>query len=215
MMIILIGIICFMMGYIVLMFTYMFPILRVVYLDWFATMFFLIPFIFIVWRMSTTKSYHQVDKIPLWKQLIYYLRRDNEVVPLIGSRAYPGESFLDVPQLGLIEFIGRDTFYHYGDKKIVFGLENFSYTPDPRYGSLTHLLWELGFSSSDDVRNVLMGKDLYLMGKVFLRMQEWEDNHGTVRLVEDLRSYEGPTVDFHEKVDKIINKDLINDGRSS
>ena len=209
MMIVMIGIICYMMGYIIFMLAYMFPVFRIVYLDWFATIFFILPFVFIMYRMSTTKSYLQVDKIPLWKQLMYYLRRDHEVVPLIGSRAYPGESFLDVPQLGLIEFLGRDTFYHYGDKKIVFGLENVNYTPDPRYGSLTHLFWELGFSSSDDVRNVLTGQDLYLMGKVFLRMQEWNGNHGVVKLVKELKEYDGPVVDFHEKVDRVINKDLV------
>jgi len=146
--------------------------------------------------MWVADTYINTDSIPIWKTLTTYLRRDNEAIPLVGERAFSGESFLDVPQLGLIETLGRDTVYTWGDKKTVFALENVPFTPDPRYFTYTHLLWQLGFSSSEDLKEVLGGKDLYLMGQVYINMEEWDDNHGARRLVRDMYNYKGKKVDF-------------------
>ena len=87
-------------------------------MDWIATFFFIIPAVLVFYRMSVARTWQQTDRIPTWKQLIDYLRRDGEVIPLIGKRAYMGESFLDVPELGLVEFLGKDTVYQWGDKKV-------------------------------------------------------------------------------------------------
>jgi len=134
--------------------------------------------------------------MPKWKHLINYRRRDNEIVPIYGDRAYPGESFLDVPQLGLIEFLGKDCFYTWGDKKVLDGLENINFTPDPRYYNLTHLFYELGFTDSVDVSNVLNGRDLELMGRIYLNMEKYDNKHGVKKLVKDLQEYDGKVVDF-------------------
>jgi len=157
------------------------------------------PSIFLLYRIWVSRSWKQTDWLPKWQHLINYLRRDNEVIPITGERAYPGESFLDVEGLGLIEFLGKDCYYNWGDKKVIWGLENINFTPDPRYFNLTHLLWELGFTDNVDVANVLNGNDLELMGRVYLRMQDYDDNHGANRLVKDLKDYSGKAVSFKPK----------------
>ena len=198
------------------MLTSMFPIFRLVYFDWFAVIVAFIPYVICIYRMGATRCFQQADKIPKWKHLINYLRRDNEVIPLIGSRAYPGESFIDIPQLGLMEFLGKDTVYNWGDKKVVWGLENVNFTPDPRYFNLTHLLWELGFSNSQDVSNVYLGKDMVLMGEVYIKMNEMDGQWGAKKFVKELGEYDGkvvefkpfkkPLIDVNSLVDKIINR---------
>ena len=165
-----------------------------------------------MYRIKVTRCWYQVDRIPVWKHLIKYIRRDNEVIELLGERAYPGESFIDVEMLGLFEFLGKDTVMHQGDKNFVLGLENINFTPDPRYFNFTHLLWELGFSDSIDVRNVLLGDDLELMGKIYLNMQNYDNGHGVQRLVTELQEYDGDTIQFkpiqkdHNKIVDLIDK---------
>lgn len=187
---------------------------RLILLDCCVFILLLVPWIVTLYRIKVTRCWYQVDRIPMWKHLIKYIRRDNEVIELLGERAYPGESFIDVEQLGLFEFLGKDTVFHQGDKNFVLGLENINFTPDPRYFNFTHLLWELGFSDSDDVRNVLQGDDLELMGKVYLNMQNYDDGHGVNRLVTELTDYDDKLVKFepvkevkdHNKIVDAIDK---------
>ena len=186
---------------------------RLIILDCCVFALLLIPWIVTLYRIKTTRCWYQVDRIPVWKHLIKYLRRDNEVIELLGERAYPGESFIDVPMLGLFEFLGKDTVFHQGDKNFVWGLENINFTPDPRYFNFTHLLWELGFSDSDDIRNVLQGNDLELMGKVYLKMENYDNGHGVQRLVTELQEYDKDVVVFkpmketsHKNITDIIDK---------
>jgi len=202
------AIVCFIFGYMLLAITSLYPTLRMVGMDYIATILFIIPTALCFYRMSVSKTWIQTDKIPTWKQLINYLRRDNEVVPMVGKRAYTGESFLDVPELGLVEFLGKDTVYQWGDKKVCWGLENVNFTPDPRYFNLTALLYELGFKDSDDVREVLLGQNLYLMGKIYQKMLEWDDNHGAKKLVKDMENYDGDTVEFKPVEEKKSLKDI-------
>ena len=189
------------MFFIVLGFTFFYlsevmPIFRMVFFQWFALIFFVAATVFIFYRIYVSRSWKQVDNNPRWRHLINYRRRDNEIVPIYGDRAYPGESFLDVPKLGLIEFLGKDCFYNWGDKKVLDGLENINFTTDPRYYNLTHLFYEIGFTDSVDISNVLNGHDLELMGRVFLKMQEYDNNHGAKKLVKELKDYGGKTISF-------------------
>ena len=142
-----------------------------------------VPNILLWQRIMASDTYRHVERQPKWKHLIDYIRRDNHMMPIFGDRAYPGESFLDVPQLGLIEFLGKDCYYNWGDKKILFGLENINYSPDIRYSNLCHILWELGFKNSADVKKVLTGEDLFLMGKVYLNMVKYDGDHGAAKFV--------------------------------
>jgi len=213
MLIIIMGILFFLMGIILMTLTAMFPVLRLIYLDWFAMFFMAVPYIFVTYRVWVTKSWKQVDRLPTWKHLINYMRRDNQIVPITGDRAYPGESFLDVPELGLIEFLGKDCVYQWGDKKVLWGLENVNFTPDPRYFNFTHLLYELGMKDSEDVANVLRGADLELMGTVYLNMLKYDKENGVNKLVTELKEYDGKKVDFKKdyegkkkEMDKFFNK---------
>jgi len=202
------------MGYMMLAVIEIYPILRLIYLDWITTIIFIIPTAFLLYRMWVADTMRQTERIPRWRQLVNYLRRDNKVIPLIGTRPYSGESFIDIPELGLVEFLGKDTVYQWGDKKICWGLENINFTPDPRYFNLTALFYEIGFKDSDDIKNVLLGNDLYLMGRVYQNMLRWDDNHGAKKLVTELKTYDGDKVFFkpkpkpkieeiHNKIDKI------------
>lgn len=178
---------------------------------------FITPWIVTLHRIHASNTWKHVDKTPLWKHLIDYMRRDNEIIPIEGERTYPGESFLDVKQLGLIEYLGKDCFYNWGDKKVMWGLENINYSPDPRYFNFTHLLYTIGFSDSDDVTNVLNGTDLELMGKVYLKMQEYDGEHGVGKLMGEMEEYDKKVVDFtpvppttvknmRTKIDDILKK---------
>lgn len=160
----------------------------------------------LLWRrIYVSRTYKNIEICPKWKHLIEYNRRDNETVSIYGERAFPGESFLDVPGLGLIEFLGKDCFYTKGDKKYLMGLENISYSPDIRYSNLCHVLWKLGFRDTDDIREVLRGNDLLLMGKVYLAMEQYENGHGASKLVQDLKNYEGKTITFKKPVRPVWN----------
>lgn len=208
-----IGIIFYTMAFALFMITYIFPIFKIVYLDWIGMGLTLIPWIFLLYRIKITRCWYHVDRLPIWKHLINYIRRDNEIIPVIGQRAYPGESFIDVEKIGLIEFLGKDCVYQWGDKKIVWGLENINYTPDPRYFNFTHLLYELGFSDTNDVINVLRGDDLELMGKIYINIMEYDNLHGAEKLMDDMANYSGETKVFeavpetkHDKIAGILDK---------
>ena len=198
-----------MLGFVFFILSEVMPIFRMVFFHWFGMVFFVVALVFVYYRIYNTRSWKQVDSMPKWKHLINYRRRDNEIVPIYGDRAYPGESFLDVPQLGLIEFLGKDCYYNWGDKKVLDGLENINFTPDPRYYNLTHLFYELGFTDSVDVSNVLNGRDLELMGRVFLKMNEYDNGHGAKRLVTELKEYDGKTVKFKPKSRSVLEHGAI------
>ena len=203
-------------GFSLIYLTRMFPVLQIIYMDIIGAVIVAAAWIITIYRIYVTKAQYQVDRLPKWKHLINYIRRDNETIPLLGDRAYPGESFIDVPDLGLIEFLGKDCYYQWGDKKYLWGLENINYSPDVRYSNLCHVLWELGFRNSDDVSRVLKGQDLFLMGKVYQNMLRYDQNHGAGKLVHDMENYQGKIVDFtpqksttdiiHEKIDAILKK---------
>jgi len=122
MMIVLTGIGCLFMGFFMIMLTKLNPLFERVYFDYIGMFVLFLPFVILLYRMMSTNTYSLVEKIPKWKHFIAYMRRDNTIVPMIGNRTYPGESFLDVAKLGLVEFLGKDCWYTWGDKKILWGL---------------------------------------------------------------------------------------------
>jgi len=214
MFIIIIGIIFFAAGTILFLFTGIFPILRLVYFDWIALIIMCIPYILVLFRLHSSRCWKQADRNPKWKHLIKYLRRDNETIEVLGERAYPGESFVDIPLLGLIEYLGKDCYYTSGDKKYAWVLENMNFTPDPRYSNLTHILWSLGFGNSEEVKAVLTGVEGTdgLRDKVYKNMGEWDDNHGVNKLNKELEGYDGKVIDFkpsivkHNKIGEMVDK---------
>lgn len=202
MMIILSGIGCLFMGFFMIMLTKINPLFERVYFDYIGMFVLFLPFVILLYRMMSTNTYQLVEKIPKWKHFIAYMRRDNTIVPMVGVRTYPGESFLDVAKLGLVEFLGKDCWYTWGDKKILWGLENIQFTPDPRYSNLCALLNTIGFSNSDDIKNVLSGNDLDLMGKTYLAMGRYDDGHGVDKLISDMENWDKKQVVFKEHIPK-------------
>ena len=216
MMIIVIPLVFIFLGFIFMFLAELIPILDRLLFPWFGFIFTCAATIFLLYRLYVSNSFKHADKKSTWKHLINYLRRDNEVVPIYGTRAYPGESFIDVEGLGLVEFLGKDCFYTWGDKKVIWGLENINFTPDPRYFNLTHLLWELGFTDSVDVYNVLNGHDLELMARVYQNMLGYDSCHGISKLVTEMKEYTGDRVVFepvkskkidgvHDRIDKLLS----------
>lgn len=215
MFLILVGFIIYIFAFIIYYLVKIMPQYQAIGLDWIALFLMMVPWIIVLWRLVVTKSWYQADKLSPWKTLINYLRRDAEIIPVIGERAYSGESFLDVQYLGIFEFLGKDCVYTQGDKKVIWGLENINFSPDPRYWNLTHLLYELGFRNSEDVKNVLNEEkpDLELMGKVYLNMLD-DGLHGADLLVDEMQNYDGKIVDFepttkdkvHMKLDEVLKR---------
>jgi hypothetical protein len=145
-----------------------------------------------VFGMSGTSL--QYDTIPAGTAIINYIRRDGIIAPQLGKRIFSGESFLDVPRLGLVEDIGVDTVFLWGRKKVRFGLENINYTPDPRYWNMCKELYRLGFDDTEDLYNImnipLMDSKLEKAKKVYYleRMGEiyWNMTHGSPHGVKRL-----------------------------
>jgi len=125
-----------------------------------------------------------------WKTLVYFIKRDKGVVPLTGDRAFPGQSFLNVPPIGLIEHMGKDSVLNLGDKKISFVVENNYTTVEPELLLASHMLYELGIHDKFTLAKLLLGKDLdygdlKLMGQVYINMLKYDGEHGGAKLVKE------------------------------
>lgn len=197
-----------MAGFMLIALVKMMPIFQMIYLDWIGAFLLFLPFLIVIYFLINNDMYLWVETISKWKHRIAYMRRDNRVIPMTGRRIYASESFLENMDLGLIEFLGKDCVLSWGKKKIVWALENLNYTPDPRYASFTYMLYELGFSSPQDVVNVLNGEDLELMAKVWVNMQVWDSGHGAKKLVHDLKNYKGKNFDFKERAELERHKSI-------
>lgn len=197
-----------MIGFVLFFISKIFPIFQMIYLDWIGMFIVFLPFIITLYFLISDDMYLWVEKISKWHHRIAYMRRDNRVIPMTGRRIYASESFLENPRLGLIEYLGKDCVLSWGKKKIVWALENLNYTPDPRYASFTNMLYELGFSSPQDVVDVLNGNDLDLMAKVWVNMQLWDSGHGVNKLVYDLKNYKGENFQFEDRIKEEDHKGI-------
>jgi len=194
----------------------MIPELRtMMYLDWFTLIIFILPWAIVIMRMRRTQSFRQADSLPKWKTLINYIKRDRVVVPIVGERAFPGQSFLQVPYLGLIEHMGKDAVLDWGDKKIVLAVENCYHTPEPEMLNAAQILYELGIHDTNNLKKLFLGEKmdygtLELMGKVYMNMDKYDNNHGGSKLINEWKNYEGETKVFtpNKKLehDKAIDK---------
>ena len=186
------------------------PLFALMLMDWVA-IFMMCGAIFIllfVFGISGTGL--QYDSIPPGTAIINFIRRDGIIVPLLGKRVFSGESFLEVPKIGLIEDLGKDTVFLWGRKKIRFGMENINYTPDPRFFGVTRELYKMGFDDSDDLYNVLniphiaddKRKAYYLerMGNIYYNITHQQDRGGK-KLVTNFKSKQNKNVVFGKKTD--------------
>lgn len=171
------------------------PFLKMISMDW-VGQFMEIGAIFILFFcFGISQTGLQYDTIPPGSAIINYIRRDGIISPQLGKRIFSGESFLDVPRLGLIEDLGQDTVFLLGRKKVRFGLENINYTPDPRYWNMCKELYSLGFDDLDDLYNVMnipnmdnnteKAKKVYYlerMAEIYWNMTHREE-HGAEKLI--------------------------------
>lgn len=130
----------------------------------------MLPWAITMYRLKTTATWELADKIPKNNSLMIYLRRDGLAIPVIGKRVYSGESFLEIPGIGLIEDLGKGCVFNFGDKKIRFLMENLNYTADMKFSNYTAELNKLGFGDTTDLYNALNGNNLELMGKSYAKM---------------------------------------------
>ena len=174
----------------------MIPLLTLMMMDWVALFMMGGAMFILLFCFGISGTGLQYDTIPPGTAVINYIRRDGIIVPLLGKRVFSGESFLDVPKLGIVEDVGKDTVFLWGRKKVRFGLENINYTPDPRYFNLCHELYKLGFDDTDDlyevmnIRNIDGNKErarkvyyLERMGQIYWNMTHQEPR-GAKKLLE-------------------------------
>lgn len=127
------------------------PVLKLFFIDWIAAIIIAVPTILMIIRLESSKTTKMFEKKPMGKELMIFLRRDGTCEPMYSKRPYHGESFLEVPKVGLIHDLGKGCVYRWGDKNIRFALENVNHTPDPRFANYTSWLYEQGF---DNMKNI-------------------------------------------------------------
>lgn len=142
-------------GVLLFMLAKMIPFLTFIFMDWIAVCMMGAALFILLFCFGISQTGLQYDTIPPGSAIINYIRRDGIIAPLLGKRIFPGESFLDVPKLGIIEDVGTDTVLLWGRKKVRFGLENINYTPDPRYWNVCRELYLMGFDDTDDLYNIM------------------------------------------------------------
>ena len=184
------------------------PLLSLMFMDWVAVFMMGGAMFILFFCFSLSQTGLQYDTIPTGTAIINYIRRDGIIIPLLGKRVFSGESFLDVPKLGIVEDVGKDTVFLWGRKKVRFGLENINYTPDPRYFNLCRELYQLGFDDTDDlyeimnIRNIDPNKErakkvyyLERMGQIYWKMTHQEPR-GAKKLMEIFKKKREKNVSF-------------------
>lgn len=202
------AIMLFIGGVMIWMMSVFIPFLRVIGMDWVAIFMMCGAMFMLLFCFGISGTGLQYDTIPAGTAVINYIRRDAIIAPLLGKRIFPGESFLDIPKLGLIEDLGTDTVFLWGRKKVRFGLENLNYTPDPRYWNMTRELYNLGFDDLEDLYNVMnipnmdnnteKAKKVYymeLMGNVYWNMMHPQPHKGE-RLINVFKKRREKNVSF-------------------
>jgi hypothetical protein len=159
------------------------PILNMVFFDWFAIGLLVFPAIFMVYTLSSKRVLWFLEKIPKDKILVFFIRRNGDLVPVLGSRAYPGESFIDVPKLGLLHDIGN--VQRFGVNNVQFALENLNHTADPTYANFNRWLYEIGFNNIAEVKATLSGEFKEKQDKVESKIS---DKENVDVLVDSLKS---------------------------
>ena len=186
-MIISIQIILIMIGFVLIYLTEILPLFRIMQMEWIGAILVALPTFLMVIRMSTSKSLKMYEKKPVGKELIIFIRRDGTCEPLYGKRPFHGESFLEIPQVGLIHDLGKGTVYRWGDKNVRFALENVNHTPSPKFVNFTSWLYDLGFDNMPQVAKGLSGQG--------------DDEK---RIIEDLP--ELPVVRVEDDIDSLLKK---------
>ena len=119
----------------------------------------LLPCIILLYGIYRNRLIWNLEELPKDKLLIWFLRRDGSIVPVLGTRAFPGESFIDVPKLGLIHDLGKGSVYRIGKNPVRFALENVNHTPNPSYANFTNWLYNLGVNNLKELQDTIKGEE--------------------------------------------------------
>jgi hypothetical protein len=169
----------------------------------------IIPAILLLYGVYRNHLIWNLEELPKNKLLIWFLRRDGSIVPVLGSRAYPGESFIDVPKLGLIHDLGKGSVYRIGKNPVRFALENVNHTPNPAYANFTNWLYNIGFNSLSEIKNTIKGEQGFADKRVEVedRMAEFKP---LVDKLEDEIKAEKEEKKFdmqeHEEISSIVDR---------
>jgi len=174
-----------MIGFVLYTLTNILPILRIAFFDWFALIFIAIPTCLLLYALYDNRLIWFLEKIPRNKLLLLFLRRDGDIVPVLGSRAFPGESFIDVPRLGLIHDLGKGTVYKLGKNTVRFALENVNHTANIKYANFTNWLYKLGFNNIRELQACVTGTFPEKEKEVEERL---EDHHFHITPIETLKT---------------------------
>jgi hypothetical protein len=217
------AVILFLGGVMLWMMSKAIPLLALMAMDWVGVFMMAGCVIILLFMFGISQVGLQYDSIPAGTAIVNFIRRDGIIIPLLGKRIFSGESFLDVPKVGLIEDLGKDTVLLWGKKKVRFGMENINYTPDPRFFNVTKELYSLGFDDSDDLYNVLdipnikaedsKRKAYYLerMANIYWNLTH-EKPRGAARLVLSFKRKPAKKVVFNKKA-KPIEKNFDDEER--
>lgn len=157
-------------GFVFYFLTELMPILRLIYFDYIALGFLAAPCFILLYVMSSKRVLWFLEKVPKGKMLMFFLRRDGDMIPAIGTRAYPGESFIDVPRLGLIHDLGN--VYRFGQNNVRFALENVNHTADPSYANFMSWIYSLGFNNIQELQACIKGEYNERKAEVMEKLEE-------------------------------------------
>lgn len=117
-----------------------------------------LPTFILIYLLVSKRLIKLLDKVPPGKLLLLFIRRDGEIVPVYGTRPYAGESFIDVPKLGLLHDLGKGSVCRWGMNNVRFCLENVNHTPDLSYVNYANFLHTIGFNDFNEVQHCIQGK---------------------------------------------------------
>jgi len=178
-------------GFVLFFLTKVVPLLQLIFFDWIAMIFLVLPIMLLLYQLYDNRLIWFLEKVPRSKLLMFFLRRDGEIVPVLGSRAFPGESFIDVPRLGLVHDLGKATVYKLGKNTVRFVLENVNHTANVKYANFTGWLYHMGFNNIRELQATVAGQFPEKKEEVEERLQQ-QSPLPVVKLVEDIEKVVEP-----------------------
>jgi len=146
-------------GFLLYIVTMMIPLLQLVYMDFIALFLLVAPTIILLYMIINKRLIWFMEKVPNNKMLIFFLRRDQDIVPVLGHRTYPGESFITVAKVGLLHDLGEDSVYRLAGNNVRFALENVNHTPKLKFANFTNWLHNLGINNIEELQDSIKGKN--------------------------------------------------------
>lgn len=193
----------FLGGLVLFIFMEISPILKFGLWSWVMVLLFAAPLVILLYGLSSKRLFWLLDKLPPNKHLMLFLRRDGTCIPVLGNRPYPGESFLEIPKLGLIHDLGKGSVYHWTNgNNIRFCLENVNHTPNPKFGNFTSWLYSLGFNNIRELQACIQSEYPEKTQDVKKKLDEKQEDVVDV-LVEDIENFDTESTVLKPEVETV------------